>query len=605
MDRDIERLLHSRARPRDDGGERRGLGLRADLCFLVIFATLVGLGVRLYMLQCLAPPERVRAAREQGEHQIRLPARRGPVFDSRMRCLARSVPVEAICASLPEIRDPAAAAERLSPLLGVSKEALFDRLISDGRQKWVYLRRRTEPELAGAVRELGIPGIVLEQELSRAYPLGRATCHLVGLVRYDGGRQQGVEGIERAFDRVLRGRDGWEVVRRGSRGGVIPTGGLSGREPLQGQGVVLTVDACIQQIAREELMKAVRAHEPKAAWAVALDPRSGAILALVSWPDFDPNERSDMGGGAMRSRPCTDVIEPGSAFKPFVVAAAREAGLVEWDEEFFCENGAWQVGRRIIRDHKPFGMLACADGLIVSSNIWAVKVGLRLGPERLHEALVRFGFGRKTGVPIPGESRGIVRPPERWTSYSTASISFGQEIAVTPLQLALGYAALVNGGVLLRPYLVRAVTDADGRIVEHLHPKVVRRVLSPQCSAEMRWILGEVVSRGTGRKARCAEYALGGKTGTSQKAEGGRYVPGKFVGTFVGFGPVEEPRLVVLVSLDETRGEYYGGMVAAPAAGAILRRVLIHLNVPQRTERGRVEAPAARPRRRLVAGDAQ
>jgi len=569
-----------------------GLGIRADLCFFLLFVVFAALGVRLYRIQCRGAEALVRLGNAESTFRVRLPTLRGYIYDTRMRCMAMSVPAEAICASIPEITDPAAAARKLAPLLGLAEDELVGRLLPGGRRKWIYLRRRVDSDLAEAVRRLRIPGIITERESRRCYPLGRTACHILGLVSYESDGVRGIGGIELAGDRILRGADGWRIVRRDSRGRTFREEGLPGRTPVPGRGLVLTVDACIQEAAREELARAVEAYRPKSATCVVLDPHSGAILALVNWPDYDPAERGHLEAEALRVRAITEAFEPGSVFKPFVAAAAREAELIEWDEEFDCEAGAWRIGRRVVRDHKPFGKLTCAEGLIKSSNIWAAKVGERLGPERMYGALRCFGFGQQTGVGFPGESPGLLRPVEKWTSYSPVSISFGQEIMATPVQLAAGYAALVNGGLLIRPRLVRAVTDAEGRVTELVQPQIVGRVLSSRVSAEMRQVLAEVVRRGTGRRANIREYALGGKTGTAQKAADGRYVPGKYVATFAGFGPVENPRLVAIVTVDEPQGAQYGGEVAAPVVAAVLRRALVQLGVPTRSGRLATASPA-------------
>jgi cell division protein FtsI/penicillin-binding protein 2 len=435
------------------------------------------------------------------------------------------------------------------------------------------------------IRGLKIKGIGFEPSSRRIYPSETLGCHVVGWSGTDGGQ----EGIELRLDSLLRGVPGYhrfecDAARRTiSRGEGLRHTSLS--QPARpGLTVRLTVHAGIQHVVEAELRRIQEAFKPQAAMALVMDVGTGAVLAMASSPAFDPNAPARSVASARRNRTLTDQFEPGSIFKSFIAAAALDHGLYSRNSRFFCENGAWRRGYRVLHDSHAYGYLTFDEVIIKSSNIGAAKMGLRLGKRRVYECVKAFGFGDRTRIDLAGEARGRVRPLASWRKDSLLSIPMGQEIAVTPLQMVCAYAALLNGGVLLRPQIVAEITNQRGEELYRMRAQPVRRVITTRTSRAMRSILHQTVVKGTGRRAWCREYAIGGKTGTAQKVVNGRYSHEKYVASFCGFAPVEHPRLVCLVAADAPVRSlgYYGGTVSAPAVRAILRRALNALGIRPR-----------------------
>ncbi len=546
------------------------------ICVIVLFAALSG---RLYYLQNNVHADYARRAAGNARLRVRVPAERGALLGNDGTKLAVSLPAGQVCADLRFLGDRRETARKLAPLLKVQYRDLYNRLTSD--RVWVVLAREMPLEDAMKVRELRLKGVHVLHDTKRSYPHGSLFCHVVGVC---GTEKKGLEGLELVLDKKLAGTDGIKVLGRDARQRRIVIEDGYEVAPKPGQSVVLSVDPAIQYILAEEIAAAVDKFRPKAAWGVALDPATGGVRGIVSWPHYDPNDLSSVTRAQMRNRVITDSFEPGSTFKPFTWAKSLEYGLARLGESINCEQGVWQIGPRIIHSSHPYGYLSFEKGLVKSDNIMAAKLGRRLGIERLYESVKLLGFGEKTGIEFPGESSGLVLPRASWNEvYSTTSVAFGHEIAVTPLQLVAGHAAIANGGLLMRPTIIDRYVDAAGRTITRNSNPPKRRVVPEDIALRIRDIMGRVVEEGTGRRARIAEYALAGKTGTAQKREAdGTYSHSRFIGSFVGFGPAENPRLVVLISMDEPKGSYYGGTVAAPYVGNVLRRSLMHLGVPRR-----------------------
>jgi cell division protein FtsI (penicillin-binding protein 3) len=382
--------------------------------------------------------------------------------------------------------------------------------------------------------------------------------------------------VERAANAFLAGQKGSRVVPVDARR--RPLDGADA-EPA-GADIVLTVDLAFQRIVEEELDAACAESRPRWAVAVALEPGTGAVLAMAVRPGFDPNDPGAAPADARRNRGVTDPYEPGSTLKPFLAAWALDQGLATPETRYDCENGLWKHGPRLLHDHHPYGILTLAEVIKHSSNIGAAKLGaLSLGRDRLYEGLRRFGFGERTGTDLPAEDAGSLKPPARWDRYTVTSIPIGHEISVTPLQLAAAMSAIANGGTLYRPFVVRRALAADGTLLAENGPFPVRRVVGERAAWQMIAILKEVVAGGTGRRAQVPGVAVAGKTGTTQKVDPatGRYTHERFISSFVGFAPADEARVCVAVVIDEPQGAYYGGAVAAPVVGRIIRRGLIHL----------------------------
>lgn len=512
-------------------------------------------------------------------------AYRGPILDRHGRVLATSVAASRVALRRSEYRFDPAHTALLAPLLGTEPGALAHSLEHDTR-RFVWLSRSVGVDEANEISRLGIGGIDVHKDQSRSYPSGRLASHILG---FSGTEANGLEGLELAFNKEIRGKPVAVRICRDGQGRAY-LNEQDRRGINRGAEVHLTLDATLQSVVETELRARVAATSAVGGSAVVLDPSSGAILALANVPDFDPNDFGSYPADSRRDRIVTDQYEPGSTLKPFIVAAALEEGLTDPDAVFFCEEGSTQIGKWTIHDHQPHGELSVADVLRLSSNICMAKIGALVGPQLAYEYLVGFGFGHKTGVELPGEIRGSLREPRQWRDINTATISYGQGIAVTALQLATGYAAMANGGVRMRPYIVSRIVTRDGEIMRRAEPVVEGRVVSETVAAEVTSMLQAVVStRGTAPQARVAGVAVAGKTGTAQKPEAGGYSADRWLASFVGYLPASDSKLVISVTIDEPEGNHYGGVVAAPAFRRIAEAAVDHLGIVRRD--GSAEPP--------------
>jgi len=552
---------------------------------IVLGAMICGFGalsVRLYVLQ-LFPPERY-ARLGQGQHFTKevVAACRGSIYDARGRLLVQSLRCRSLFADPAIVEDKARAARLIAAATGAGEAEVRQLLARDRR--FVWIRRRLPDELAARLQSLtDTAGLGFKEEFRRSYPHGSLGAHVLGFTDVD---DRGIEGLERVRDAQLRGVPGYRMLLRegSSQRRRIAAAELDWQRPQAGKKVVLTIDAVVQAIVEDQVQQVWEKHQPNGVVGIVLEPKTGRVLAMADRPGFDPaavrNYSTEERQARTRNRAVADLYEPGSTFKSFVAAAVLQEGLATEQTKVNCEQGAYRIGRRTLHDAHSYGLLTLAEVIKKSSNIGIAKFGAMLGPQKLYRYCTAFGFGRKTGIELPGEPAGLLAPPQRWTSYTISSVPVGQEIACTPLQLAVAYAAIANDGVLMKPLIVRAVEDPNtGETVDY-PPVPVRRVLSSQIAQRMVNILVAVTEPGgTGTRARVPGVAVAGKTGTAQKLDAeGRYSHSKHVGYFVGFAPASDPRACVLVMVDEpTRGGYYGGTVAGPAVGAILQRSLAYL----------------------------
>jgi cell division protein FtsI (penicillin-binding protein 3) len=544
----------------------------------VMLAALGGYLVYIYVYSSEA-----LSARAAKQHHMRIPIRpmRGNILDARLRVLAGSDEVQSVFADPKRVEDAEAAAGRVSRALGLDVCEVLMQLTDRPDRRFVWLKRRVSPEEAQAVRDLGLPGVALVNEGARVYPNRTLAAHVLGCVGID---EQGLEGIEQMFDERLRGREGEAYVLADRRR--RPIWAEAGRfVPAEdGQHLVLTLDATVQGIAEEALAEAVTRFRAVSGSAIVMEPATGAILAMANVPTYDPNRYSDFPAEARRNRAITDTFPPGSSCKPFIAAAALEAGVVKFGEVIYCEDGYWAAANLHDASHR-YGNLTFEEGVQKSSNIMMGKLGVRLGNERLHDTLVRFGFGRKTGVWLPGENGGVVFGLPRWTRLSTTRAAFGQEFTVTPLQLVTAFAAIANGGKLVRPKILRGVLNSRGQAAADLEAaEVVGQAIQPKTARQMidRVLVG-VVEQGTGKACRIPGYRIFGKTGTAQKVDPETRAVShtRYMASFLAGAPADNPRVVVGVIVDEPDKSigYYGGTVAAPAAKRILEQVLPYLGV--------------------------
>jgi cell division protein FtsI (penicillin-binding protein 3) len=533
--------------------------------------------LRLGQLQLVRHEELARAAERQHSKTIPLRSKRGPIVDRQGRVLAVSSEVESVFALPRRIADPAGLAVQLAPLLRESPRELEARLRTD--RPFVWLRRKLPPAAVQPIRALGLPAVGVLPESLRFYPNRELAAHVLGFEGFD---DRGLEGVELQWDRVLAGEAGLALIERDALGRDVSAQPLILKAPTPGQGLVLTLDATLQYLAERELDAAWLRTRAQAGMIVILDPRTGEVLAVAIRPTFNPNAYQSATSVEWRNRAVTDPFEPGSTMKAILAAAALEEGVVRPDDRFYAEQGVITVAGRQIHDWKRYGWLSFREILQFSSNVGAIKVGLALGRERYSRYLAGFGFGALTGVGLPGESRGQLRPTSRWSGLSLATMSIGQEVSVTALQMVAAFGAIANGGRLMRPFVVRAVVDADGRELRRFGPEAVRQVVSPETAATLTEILSDVVARGTGHKAVVEGYAAAGKTGTAQKPDPLTHVYSRKPGvlSFVGFVPGGAPRLVMLVMLDEPKTVVWGSEAAAPIFAAVAGQALRHLEVP-------------------------
>ena len=560
-----------------------------------VFAFVIGVWLiliaRLVQVQWLQRDTFSAQAERQRIFVQNIPARPGDILDRDGRLLATTITAKSLYVVPSAIEDPAAIANQLAGALGLDPAALQSSIDADRTRKFLWIKRRLADAEVDSVAKLSLTEGTwgLRDELLRRYPQGTLAAHVLGLRDIDG---IGRGGIEQGFDEILRGRDGSRQLVRDARGKVIDIRG-DVAAPVAGSAVTLTIDSVIQTHAERELDALLEEWSPHAACAIVIEPATGEILALASRPTFDPNNPTEAIETAWRNHAVASVFEPGSTLKPLVVAWALDHGAADRDETTDCENGEYRMGRRLLHDLHPHGELSLTDVLVHSSNIGMAKIGERLTNTELYRSVISFGFGRTTGSGLPGELPGLVRPLNQWNSYSTGSVPMGQELAVTPLQLAVAHAALANGGEIRRPKIIRqdergADDTADPALA------IVSRVVSEDSA---RWTvevpMTEVVERGTGTHAKISGYRVFGKSGTAQKTdETGAYSATRTVCSFVVGGPSAKPRAIVLVMADEpTKGvSHYGGTVAGPAAARILERTLAHMGVSPAPTRGPIAA---------------
>ncbi len=539
--------------------------LRSSIVFVVVvFALLIARAVE---IQVVEGAEYAARADRQHIREFDTSAKRGVIYDRNGEELAVSQRMATVVADPQMVEDAAAAAAALGPILGVEESVLREKLESAGR--FVYLARKLEPAIGEQVSALKIRGVAVQPEEKRVYPKGSLAPQVLGFVGMD---NIGLAGMETQYDEQLRGQTGRRSIIGDPFGRTL--GVLFDRSGREGDSLVLTIDEDIQYAAEHELMNLVERYGALGASAVVLDPRSGEILAMANVPLFDTNRYGAEDESMRRNAVVTDQFEPGSTFKMVVVAAALEADIVDPDTTFDLGSSITLYDRTVHEAHEDVPAsrtMSVTEILAQSSNVGAVTLGLEVGEEGLVDMIERFGFTRKTGIDFPGEAAGYMLPQEDWSGTTIANIPIGQGISVTPLQLAAAYGAIANDGVYIQPHLAKGA---------ELRPS--HQAVSPEVARQLRDMLLVTVSAGTGKAAAVKGYSVAGKTGTAQKAaENGRgYSKDRFIASFIGMVPAEDPALVVLVVVDEPTLEYYGSVVAAPAFAQIADFALRRLEIP-------------------------
>jgi cell division protein FtsI (penicillin-binding protein 3) len=529
---------------------------------------------RLAQLQILQHEEYAELALKHQQKANSVPAPRGIIYDSHMDKLATSVSVGTLEAEPWKIEDKSRAAQDLASILNLDFEELHARITDPARRKHMVVKRRIDPKDEAPIEALGLKGVYLVEESMRVYPNRELASQTLGFVNMN---NDGGAGLEIQYDRELKGTAGQisfevDAKKRPFRAHVL-------KPPVQGHSLVLSIDKSIQYITERELAAGVENAGAATGVAIVMDSRTGGILALANYPPFNCNAYYDYSSDFHRNRAVADLFEPGSTFKVVVATAALEAGLTRPDEEIDCQMGAMTVGGHVFHDHKPYDLLTFSQIIEHSSNIGAAKLALRLKEQGLYAALRNFGFGARTGIDLPGEIIGLVRDLRQWSGMSIAAISFGQEIGVTSIQILTAVNAIANGGFRVRPFVVDRVIEQNGDLVR-AHQTESTRIMRPETAAAVRDAFEGVVLRGTGRLAALEGYRAAGKTGTAQKIVDGRYSNTKYVASFIGFAPLPQPQITVLVQIDEPRGSIYGGDVSAPIFRKIAQAVLLQLHVP-------------------------
>jgi cell division protein FtsI (penicillin-binding protein 3) len=553
------------------------MDLRSPRTRLLILAGLIAIWTgaalgRLAYLQLFRYSEYYSRAQHQQRLIVEVGARRAEIFDRNLNPLAMSVPMDSCFAVPSEIADPDMVARLIGKVLDVSPDEIATRLA--GSHSFVWIARKLPPEKAERIAAMNLRGIYFQREGGRFYPKRELAAHVLGYVDID---EKGLGGVEYSLDDNIRSKPGKMLILTDAHRRWYDS---TDKAPETGTSVVLTLDEKIQYIAEKELAQAIQDTQAKSGTVIVENPNTGELLAVANWPTFNPNAAKESNPESRMDRAASALYEPGSVFKIVTLSAAIDQGITNADELIDCQMGSIYIAGHRIRDHKAYGLLTISQVLSNSSDVGAIKVGLRLGAPKFYDYIRSFGFGQPTGVDLPGESRGMLRRLENWTPVSVGSVSMGQEIGVTPLQMITAMSAMANGGLIVRPHVVRALRRGT-QMAEPPQP-LPRRVIRATTAATMRRMLEGVVLNGTGKRARLDGYTSAGKTGTAQKFDitTGHYSPHQLIASFVGFAPINTPSVTILVQLDSPVGMHEGGQVAAPTFKRVAQQVLAYLDVP-------------------------
>src|SRR5712675_817385 len=556
--------------------------------FIGLFSTF---SFRLIYLHAIKHDHYAELAAKKHVHQRVIHAERGMILDANNEVRAHNIPVETVVADATLLSDVQATVSLLNTELEIPSQELAEKLNSDRR--YIVIKRELPAARADALREKlragNLRGILFEHDATRIYPNGSMLCHVIGFTDFD---RHGVQGVEASMEAYLHGEDGYRFIEHNRAGQeIVPYRGQE-RAPRDGYQVHLTVDLGLQSIVEEEIEAAMTEYSPQKATIILMRPQTGEILAIANRPNFDLNLRSDAKPEQMKNRAIIDMMEPGSTFKIVAAASVLNEHKLRPDSEVFCENGVWNYGGSPLHDHHAYGYLSVRDILIKSSNIGAAKLALTVGDQKFYEYIRRFGFGERTGIELPGEINGVIRPPRSWSKISITRIPMGHEIGVTPLQMTVAMATIANGGKLITPRVVKSVTTSDGKMVSEFSPSILRQVISSETAREIGDALRGVVSdQGTAAAAAVHGFTIAGKTGTAQKVNPhGGYDHGKYVVSFLGYLPADHPEFVGLVVLDDAHTNKpelnYGGLVVGPIFSRVAEKAARYLDLEPHEEIG-------------------
>ena len=545
------------------------IGILFGLCFAAIGAKAVYLQV--YRASWLA-----KKAAGEYERSVKTYLKRGTIYDSTPREMAVSIDATSIAAFPGRIKNPKRTATALAKALGSRRRPIYKKLVA--RKPFVWVKRQITPGEEKSLKALKLDGIGFLPESNRFYPNKTLGAQILGFTGIDG---NGLEGIEFYYDAYLKGATVEQTILKDALGR-----GFNAEKKkttsFGGYSLHLTIAGPVQFAAERVLEETVKTYSAKGGMIVVMSPKTGAIIAMAHYPFFNPNTYRKYKKSIWRNRAVTDPFEPGSTMKIFSAAAALESGNASPHTIFFCENGTYRIGKHVIHDVHPYGWLSLQQIVKYSSNIGAVKIGEWIGRKKHYKTLQAFGFGTKTGIDCPGESNGSLLPYKRWSRIDAGAISFGQGISVSAIQLVAATSAIANDGILMKPYIVHSIRDGSSNLMKQIEPSVVRRAISIKTARTLNRIMQTVTTRGgTGVKAALDGYKVSGKTGTAQKVgKNGTYVKGKYVASFIGFVPANDPAVTILVAIDEPKGKIYGGTIAAPAFKKIAHETLNYLNIP-------------------------
>lgn len=565
------------------GTFRDGIKTRLKVVSAFIFLFVAALVFRLVSLQIIQHETLLAKSEKQYAGTVETQFGRGVIYDRNLNELAQNIEVESVYATPSEIQGRKTTARVLATALGLDQDQVYKKISS--KKDFVWIQRKSDLDGIVKLKQAGLSGIGFLPEQKRFYPKRELAANVLGFVGID---NQGLAGIEHAHQSRLKGATVRQVTERDARGrNIQPFEGMNDSS-RQSYDLVLTLDEVIQFTAEHYLKKQVERFKADSGMAVVMDPHTGEIYAMANVPQFNPNHYGAFSRQVWKNNIVASSYEPGSIFKPIIAAAALDKGLARPQDIYFCENGKLKIGKASIGEasnHK-FGWMTMRDIIAKSSNIGAIKIAQQVGRKSFYEYIRNFGFGEKSGLSLPGESAGQLKDQKDWTELSLASISFGHEIAVTPIQMVSALAAIANGGNLMEPHITKALIK-DGKVVEQFKPKKIRRVISEKASLQMVEILKSVVKNGTGKEAALEGFDVAGKTGTAQKYDASTqsYSSTEFMSSFIGFAPADSPRLVILVMIDNPKGLNWGGVVAAPVFQQIAKKTLRYLNVPSSKER--------------------
>lgn len=558
-------------------------GLRGKIIFLFYICALIFfiLSLRIFYVQGVENHQFKKLALAQHVEKEEIPAIRGKILDRNNTVLAESIELASLAANPAEIEDKEEAAKFISERLSVDYKSVLDKLKVP--TTFVWIDRKVDYDKIEKINSKKIKGVftIKESTGKRFYTQGRLASHILG---YTGIDDQGLDGAEAVYDEFLKGSCGSIEAEKDNFGRIIPHGKIKINPGMHGNNVVLTIDANIQFAAQNELLKVIKQYNAKSGTIIVMDVNTGEILALVNKPDFKPQFYYDAPRNCLRNGAVSDAFEPGSIFKAFLAAAALDSGKVTMEEKFYCGNsitiGGWEIHNANDGLTSRTGKETIKEIIAYSFNVGTASISQKIGKDVFYKYIKDFGFGQTTGIDTPGEAEGLLYDKEDWSPSTLATTSFGQGISVTPIQMVTALSAIANGGKLMKPRIVKSIVDNNGVVVKNFEPQVVRRVISFKTSIQLNQILRAVVEKGTGKKAQVPGYFVAGKTGTAQIAEGGSYSGNKYVASFMGFTPAEEPRIAILVKVSEPQSIIWGGYVSGPVFKEVAKSALWHLGIP-------------------------